>query len=201
MKIDTLHSRDFGTNTYIISSSGFSILIDPAVSFCDLSECYQKSLKMVFLTHGHYDHFSQIASFKGKGLTFYMHKNAYEKMLDPFKNFSYALEYDYKEDLKGEKIVFVTEGEVITTPIGDVSVVELFGHTDCSVGYLINNDLFSGDVIFSEGIGRCDLYSGDIKVMKETLERIKSFPDYNVYPGHGEITTVKEFFLNNYYLY
>lgn len=199
MKIETKTDFYYMTNTYIVSSSTESIIIDPTISFLNLSKEIQDSLKMVFLTHGHYDHFTEIESYKGKGLSFYMHEKAYEKLQDDYKNFSYALYKPIRVSLDNEKVVFVSEGNTINTSIGDIKIVELPGHTDCSIGIIIDSNIFLGDCIFKEGIGRCDLYSGDINLMKKTIERVKTFPDLNVYPGHGPSTSISYILKNNYY--
>ena len=63
------------------------------------------------------------------------------------------------------------------------------GHSSDSVCLLIENALFSGDTIFSSGIGRTDLYDSDKNEMKKSLMKIKDI-DFNIcYPGHDEVTT------------
>jgi len=55
-----------------------------------------------------------------------------------------------------------------------------------------NNTLFSGDTIFRESIGRCDLPGGDFNQIVESIERkIFTLPDDTIiYPGHGKSSTV-----------
>lgn len=82
------------------------------------------------------------------------------------------------------------------------SVVFNPGHTSDSVSYYFKeyNLLFSGDFIFNESIGRCDLPTGDYKIMKESLNKIKNYPlDMLIYPGHGRETTLEYEIKNNIY--
>ncbi|MCX5682024.1 MAG: hypothetical protein NT079_07165 [Candidatus Omnitrophica bacterium] len=47
--------------------------------------------------------------------------------------------------------------------------------------------LFTGDTLFVNGCGRCDLPGGDQDIMKKTLSQItKEFPaETIIYPGHA----------------
>lgn len=67
------------------------------------------------------------------------------------------------------------------------------GHSKDSVSYYFKkyNTLFSGDFIFYESIGRCDLPTGSISDMEESIDKIKKYnKDIIIYPGHGEDTTL-----------
>ncbi|NLL01744.1 MAG: MBL fold metallo-hydrolase [Mollicutes bacterium] len=67
------------------------------------------------------------------------------------------------------------------------------GHTIDLVGYLIDNHLFGGDFIFKNTIGRTDLPTGNNKDMKKSIENILKYPDdLIIYPGHDDITTLKD---------
>ena len=60
--------------------------------------------------------------------------------------------------------------------------------------------MFVGDFIFKGTIGRWDLEGGDYEQMKESIERLKTYPkDTILYPGHGESTTIDEEIKNNPY--
>lgn len=67
------------------------------------------------------------------------------------------------------------------------------GHSKDSVSYYFKkyNTLFSGDFIFYESIGRCDLPTGSISDMEKSIDKIKKYDkDMIIYPGHGEDTTL-----------
>ena len=72
-------------------------------------------------------------------------------------------------------------------------IIETPGHTEDSKTYYFKQDkiMFVGDFIFKNGIGRTDL-GGSNKLMIESLKKISKYPDnIIIYPGHGEITTLK----------
>lgn len=82
--------------------------------------------------------------------------------------------------------------EVVYTP----------GHTSDSISFYFKeiNSLFCGDFIFLESIGRCDLPTGDINTMKESINKIKDYPkNMIIYPGHGPKTTLQYEINNNPY--
>lgn len=76
------------------------------------------------------------------------------------------------------------------------------GHTTDSVSYYFEKEkvLFSGDFIFYESIGRCDLPTGSISDMRKSINKIKKYPqDIIIYPGHGNSTSLKHEINNNIY--
>ena len=86
---------------------------------------------------------------------------------------------------------FIYEEEILNIGLFSINIYFLPGHTKGSVGYLIKDNLFSGDTLFKGNYGRCDLYGGDIKMMKKSLSFLFSLSDnIKVYPGHGDITTI-----------
>ena len=86
--------------------------------------------------------------------------------------------YDYYNLNEGRKNIGVFNFEVIYN----------LGHTLDSVSYVFENNMFCGDYIFKDGIGRCDL-RGNIKLMKESIKKtIKYTNNYKLYPGHGDST-------------
>ena len=77
------------------------------------------------------------------------------------------------------------------------------GHSKDSVSYYFKEEkvMFTGDFLFKESIGRTDLPTGDNKQMKESLEKIKKYDEnIKIYPGHGEMTTLKHEKENNIFL-
>ena len=49
--------------------------------------------------------------------------------------------------------------------------------------------MFTGDFLFYLSIGRTDL-GGNYLDMKNSIEKIKTYKDINIYPGHGPFTTI-----------
>jgi len=74
----------------------------------------------------------------------------------------------------------------------EIKVISTPGHTQGGVCYLLNNIIFTGDTLFRESVGRCDLYGGDFnKIEKSIKEKLfKLDNNITVYPGHGESTDI-----------
>ena len=102
--------------------------------------------------------------------------------------------YDYNSVLEGKVNIDDFEFEVIYTP----------GHTKDSVSFYFKeyDSMFVGDFVFKGTIGRTDLPTGDYKEMINSIEKLKTYPDETIlYPGHGDITTLKDEKENNKYFY
>ncbi len=75
-----------------------------------------------------------------------------------------------------------------------IVVLHTPGHTEGSVCFHLpgENVLFSGDTLFSSGLGRVDLPGGDAAAMVRSLRRLMALADETVvYPGHGPKTTIR----------
>ena len=88
-----------------------------------------------------------------------------------------------KDVFDGDEFVF---GNV---KIKDIST---HGHTQCGMCYLIDGKLFSGDTLFRECVGRCDLPGGNWKeLLSSVRDKLFKLPDETiVYTGHGPSTTI-----------
>jgi glyoxylase-like metal-dependent hydrolase (beta-lactamase superfamily II) len=47
--------------------------------------------------------------------------------------------------------------------------------------------MFTGDLVFKEGIGRTDLPGGNGSVLKESIKKLAEFEIEWLLPGHGDI--------------
>jgi glyoxylase-like metal-dependent hydrolase (beta-lactamase superfamily II) len=77
-----------------------------------------------------------------------------------------------------------------TIDLGDhvLKVIWTPGHTDGSMCLYdeMTKSLFSGDTVFSEGVGRTDFPTGSIVELRSSVERISSIDIIGIYPGHGD---------------
>ena len=151
-------------------------VIDPAweVDFL-IQEAKKENLKIkaVLVTHGHFDHTNGIEDLLKK-LDIPVYINKHE--LDFFK-FKWIRENIKKTD-SGEKI-----------KIGNIEIqfVHTPGHTPGSQCFLVSNNLVSGDTLFINGCGRCDLPGGDAEQMFDTIANklMKMSDDTMIFPGHN----------------
>ncbi|MCM8804572.1 MAG: MBL fold metallo-hydrolase [Candidatus Omnitrophica bacterium] len=182
----------FLTNCYIIGCEKKKEcgIIDPGDDVERIEQIIKKNnLKpiMIINTHGHYDHIKGNNFFN---LPVYIHKYDKEFLIDPEKNLSSLFSTPY---ICKNNIIQIEEKDIIK--IGNLSfeVIHTPGHTPGSICLKLNNILFSGDTIFSDGIGRTDFPFGNEELLiKSIKEKILVLPDeIEVYPGHGEKTKIK----------
>lgn len=182
----------FGTNTYLVTKGDKAVLIDPGMDFSGiLDEVNKYEIEAILITHGHVDHID------GCG---YIDAPIYVGKED-LVNFSDLGRSLYKmcgmKPTYGNKklnLIGVTDNEIINTPSFTFKCFHTPGHTEGSYCYLYYDNLFTGDTLFNNSIGRMDFPTGNMKKMQESLKKIVTiFPDETkVYPGHDNKTTIKE---------
>lgn len=165
-------------NVYLLIKGKDSVLIDceqPAVILRYLEKNGLK-LRMILLTHGHFDHVHGLEEIKERtGAEVLVNKK------------DVGLQYG------GEIITdkFFVEGQAIKFGGEEIKVIFTPGYTPGSVCFLVGNNLFSGDTLFKQGVGRTDLPGGNTRELKQSLRRLLALPpETKVYPGHGEDTSV-----------
>ena len=88
----------------------------------------------------------------------------------------------------------VSHGDTLSCGSHVFQVLATPGHTPGGICFYCAEEkvLLSGDSLFLESIGRCDLPGGDGPLLVKSLqERILSLPpDTEVLPGHGPTTTI-----------
>lgn len=153
-------------------------------------------LKYILLTHGHFDHIAGIkppdTPIKEKNdekPLVYMHKADLEWV-------NRVNEYMPMMGMSQISVpqidVFIKDGDIITLGKTQIKVLHTPGHTQGGVCYYTEGVLFSGDTIFRESVGRCDLPGGNFEQIVKSIENIiYKLPDETIiYPGHGKSTTV-----------
>ncbi|MBQ0099516.1 MAG: MBL fold metallo-hydrolase, partial [Firmicutes bacterium] len=85
-----------------------------------------------------------------------------------------------------------TDGDELNFGDLNIKVVATPGHTDGSVTFVTENNMFTGDTLFHLSIGRSDFPTGNKDELIKSVKKLFSFSgDYNVYPGHEEFTTLE----------
>ena len=149
---------------------------------------YEASLKYVLLTHGHFDHVAGIRN--NPDVKVVMHENDMGWLN---KVNQYLPMFGMSEITTPRVDVFIKDGDVIKLGETAIKVINTPGHTQGGVCYLADGKLFSGDTIFREAVGRCDLEGGNFDQIVESIEN-KIFtlpPETVIYPGHGRMTSVE----------
>jgi len=202
MEIKKFVLKFLDVNCYLINYKNCSFLIDPGSEFKRIKEYIVKNnIKLDFIinTHAHYDHFAAAADLmKEFDVPFYIHENEEDIMADPKKNLSSLLS-------SGELLLqtcSLISGDVIDNFLNlGIKIMNFAGHTPGSIIIKIDDNLFTGDILFKGSIGRTDLPGGSSRKMNESLKIIKSFDKkLKIFPGHGPESTMREELENNYFL-
>ena len=193
MQIEVLQDNYNFANTYLVSNETNAIIIDPA---CDIKylkkQIKNKKILGIFLTHGHFDHFKNLEDTINEfNVKCYLHKNAYEKVMDIETSYANMFGYFTVPNVKKEDFIFVNDGQSILLENIKIKTIFTPGHTNCSVVYIIDDLMFSGDTLFNMSVGRTDLATGNSVVQMNTLNMLKKMKiDYKIYPGHENSTTL-----------
>lgn len=196
MIIKTFVEPPIDNNNYLIvdEKTKDAALIDCSSIDDRIDEEIEKqgaNLKYILLTHGHFDHIAGIRPNRFKNNPqIVMHKAD----LGWLNNANQYLPMFGMPEITIPKVdVFVNDGDTIQLGSLEIKVLHTPGHTQGGVCYLVEGNLFSGDTIFREAVGRCDLEGGNFNQIVESIEdKIFTLPPETViYPGHGNITSVE----------
>ena len=174
----------YQTNCYLVweEMSPTCAVIDPGYDpDTVLAEAKKlgKEIAAILLTHGHFDHVGGVREIAAEtGCRVYL---CDADLAMPPQMTAGPL---YYTDFYGEGS-FVEEAglsfKVLHTP----------GHTPGSVCLQCENALFSGDTLFWGSCGRTDLPGGSWATIRVSLKRLADLSgDFDVYPGHGDATTL-----------
>ncbi|MCP4051409.1 MAG: MBL fold metallo-hydrolase [bacterium] len=155
-------------------STGETAVVDPAWNTDTIKNEAEKAgykITAVLLTHGHYDH-----------------SNAVKELTDNSDIPVYVSKHElplYKP--ADDNIKDVEHNDIINIGNIEIKCIHTPGHSTGCVCYLASNILLTGDTLFIDGCGRCDLPGGDAEEMKITMaNKIKPLSDdLIVYPGHN----------------
>ncbi len=184
------HENELKQNTYVLDCGEHLIVIDAGVHPDVILDDMRKPIKAVFLTHSHYDHSLYVREYHGYGIPVYTSWSMNEGLQDALLNVSQYFNCPQSFILPNPNIL--DDGE--TVDIDGVKVQCIFtpGHSSDSVCYLIEDNLFTGDTLFSIAVGRMDFVNSSVEDMITSLSKLKTLEYQNVYPGHGRISTREE---------
>lgn len=198
-KVYLAKTYGYQSNCYMLVCGSYAAVIDPSVPLSAFSVPENVKVTHVLLTHGHFDHILALDSYLGENVKVYMSSRDGRMLKDSRANASALFGLD--EVISSASPVFVDDGDVISIGDATVKVIATPGHTEGSLCYSCGNDLFTGDTLFCDGIGRCDLPGGDYNKMRLSLKKLAAIEgNLKIYPGHDVLTTLDREKQNNYEL-
>lgn len=177
-------------NAYLITG-GVPILVDPGHAAylrgveeeLALLRMSARDVGLVFLTHGHPDHLEGAAAFSSLPARVTIHEEEAAFVASRHNSLYRA------QGLNPPEVTFdffLREGDL---RVGDhaFQVLHSPGHSPGSVClyWPERKALFTGDVVFAQGVGRTDLPGGDGRKLKESILRLAELDVEWLLPGHG----------------
>jgi len=149
-------------------------IVDPAWEGARLLQSAKDSslsVTAILLTHGHHDHVNCIEEIQNSlDIPVYLSEHEPGYYVPPCKNLKRT-----------------GPGEIIT--IGSIAIecIHSPGHSPGGQCFRCGNIMLTGDTLFINGCGRCDLPGGDARDMYHTLYQVLfALPDETmIYPGHA----------------
>ena len=174
MKVERVVTGFLEENCYILKDEENKecLVVDPGDDYKKIKDQIKdyKVLK-VLLTHSHFDHVGALRQVLSEYRTQVLKKENIEEKEYNLNNFKF---------------------KVIYTP----------GHSSDSITFYFEEEkiMFTGDFLFQGTIGRTDLPTGNMNDMQKSINKIQSYnPEITIYPGHGDMSTLKEEFITNSY--
>lgn len=217
MKIKQFVFNHFQVNCFVLwdEVSKVCVVVDPAAEAgyedAQLTQFVDENglrPQAILLTHAHIDHVAGLRQVCERyGLPVTLHKEG-TKLLKQAEVYGSVMGFEV-ENMDDLPCHFIADNEVLT--FGDVAE-EAFriecryvpGHCPGSMAYVIHEEkvVLTGDALFRGSIGRTDLPGGDYPLLMEKLrDCVMSLPDeYEVLPGHGDLSTIGEEHLYNGFL-
>ena len=185
-----------GTNTWLIKNkeSNELLIIDPADESARIEEKIDRMGGIpvaVLLTHGHFDHMLAADDLRDEyGIPIIACAAEQQVLTDSIKNLSGS--WASAHVLLADQ--WVCDGKKLELAGFSIEVFHTPGHTAGGTCYYIESDktLMSGDTLFAGSVGRTDYPTASSAAMMESLhDKLCKLPDdTDVYPGHGEFTTI-----------
>lgn len=172
MKITNIKVGYLQCNCYILEIDNKVLIVDPGDEYNKIKkELTKKEVLAILNTHSHFDHIGCIK--------------------DLIKDYNVEI-YSYNNIEEKEYNIGPFTFEIIYTP----------GHSPDSITFYFKEEkiMFTGDFLFYDTIGRCDLEGGNFNAMKKSIQKIKQYDsDIIIYPGHGIKTTLAREIKKNIY--
>lgn len=195
-------SGEFPSNAYICEiAQEECLLIDGGLDPVSIDLVMIKlklKPKAVFCTHGHFDHAGSAAYFQKKyGCDIYLHC-ADHKLLKSANFMLMAFKFRSRVD-QPTQINLINNGQSVNVAGHTLIFHGAPGHTPGSCLIEFGSALFTGDTIYSRGVGLSKLKGENPEMLKKSILALWHLLtiDRVVFPGHGSFASGEQVRTNN----
>jgi glyoxylase-like metal-dependent hydrolase (beta-lactamase superfamily II) len=145
-------------------------------------------IELLINTHCHFDHTGGDQDFvKAAGCEVAIHEQEAELLRKGERIITLAGSLFSRRLEPIEVARELREGDWIDLGELRLQVLHTPGHTSGSISLFEPKQriLFTGDTVFSDGVGRVDLPTGDAEALRASIKRLAGLKAERMYPGHG----------------
>ncbi len=189
MIIEQILVTNYAVFCYLIADENTheGVLIDPAGEVETIFRVIEKhnvNIKWIINTHGHFDHTGgndYIMKRTGAGLL--VHEED-APLIESVKG-KVLTKFTGKKSFP-EVVAFIKDGDIIEAGSIKLKVLHTPGHSAGCICLYTDGNVFTGDTLFTEGMGRTDLRGGSEKLIMNSIRNIilKLPDDTVIWPGH-----------------
>ncbi|MEG1779315.1 MAG: MBL fold metallo-hydrolase [Oscillospiraceae bacterium] len=196
MRIQRIDCGYMAANCYALMYEDNKLaLIDPgdgANIILDFMRRNNLTLTDILLTHGHYDHIGAVQELTEKtGCKVSIGKGNEIMLSSSVECAADFLDIPNPEKYLCSADILLSDGDRFNLGQTEVKVISVPGHSRADICYVIEDVMFTGDVLFADSCGRADLPGGDWRLLEKSLRRLSLIDgDYKILSGHGAGTTL-----------
>jgi len=165
-----------------------AVLIDPAGDFASIFKQVEKhnaKIKYIINTHGHFDHTSGNSHVMAKtGAVLLIHQDDLRHLRE-IKREDCGL-FSNEKNNSGMKTLLLKDNDRIIIGNTELWIIHTPGHSAGGISIYTNGNIFTGDTLFTEGVGRTDLPDSSSSGLFNSIKnKILTLPDdTKIWPGH-----------------
>ncbi len=193
-------------NCYILADrdTGEAVVIDPGGEGERILKVIEENslgIISIVLTHGHSDHTGAVRALVNEsGGSLLIHSEDVFLLRHSSPGMSCAKEGEKASPLR---LKMLEDKDKLRMGKFSFLVLHTPGHSPGSISIYGEGRVFTGDTLFADGVGRCDLPKGDWQRLKDSIQDklLKLPPETVVHPGHGPDTTLEKELRSNPFIH
>lgn len=194
IKVDTFVVGELDTNCYLVEDVDTKklLVVDPGERSDELIAEIEKrggKLEYILLTHGHFDHITFVKQLSDLfPCDICVCEDELKLISRGLYNLSVIRNFSVEQFEVTKKL---SDGDTLDFGNSKIKFIHTPGHTAGGGCYIIDDNIFSGDTLFCESIGRSDFPTSNSLDIIRSVKMLSQLPgDYTIYTGHGEKTNL-----------